>query len=86
MVKTPLMTKFEGKPEQLRIHIQEITRRMKNTGLYQEFQIRLQENDKPDEIPDEDWTQYHPLPWQTTNFWLMFPWSVLQHCFKNGKE
>jgi hypothetical protein len=34
MVKTPLMTKSEGKAEQLRIHIQEIIRRMTNQMRY----------------------------------------------------
>ncbi len=34
---------------------------MKNTGLYQECQIWLKENDKTDERSNEDWTQDHPL-------------------------
>jgi uncharacterized protein YqgV (UPF0045/DUF77 family) len=49
LVKTPLKTKFEGKAEQLLTHVQEFTRHVKNMGLYQEFQIKLQENDKPDD-------------------------------------
>jgi hypothetical protein len=40
LVEAPLKTEFDGKPDHLRTHIQEFTRRMKNTGLYQEFQIR----------------------------------------------
>ena len=43
LVKAPLKTIYDGKPEQLRTHIQEFTRRMQNTGLYQEFQIRTTE-------------------------------------------
>jgi hypothetical protein len=68
LVKAPLKSKFEGKPEQIRTHIQEFTRRMQNTGLCPEFQIRLQENDRPDAIPEDDWTLNHPLRWQTANF------------------
>jgi hypothetical protein len=68
LVKSPLKTKFEGKTEQIRTHIQEFIRRMHNTGLYQEFQIKLRENDKPDDIPEDEWTQDHPLRWQTANF------------------
>lgn len=41
---------------------------MQNTGLYQEFQIRTQENERPDDIPEDEWTQDHPLHWQTANF------------------
>jgi hypothetical protein len=37
LVKAPLKTKFEGKPEQLRTHIQEFIQRMQNTGLFSEF-------------------------------------------------
>jgi len=68
LVKAPLKTKFDGKPDHLRTHIQEFTRRMKNTGLYQEFQIRTQENERPEDIPEDEWTQDHPLRWQTANF------------------
>jgi hypothetical protein len=60
LVKAPLKTKFEGKPEQLLSHV-EFTHRMLNTGLYQDFQIRLEENVRTDEIPEEDWTMDHPL-------------------------
>jgi hypothetical protein len=66
--EAPLKTKFKRKSEQIRIHIQEFTCRMQNTGLYQEFQIRLQENDRLEEIPEDDWTLDHPLRWQTANF------------------
>jgi hypothetical protein len=68
LVKAPLKTKFDGKPEQIRTHIQEFTRRMQNTGMYPEFQIRLQQNDRPDDIPEDDWTLNHPLRWQTAIF------------------
>jgi len=34
LVKSPLKTKFEGKPEQVQNHIQEFIRRMKNSGLF----------------------------------------------------
>ncbi len=61
LVKAPLKTIYDGKPEQLRTHIQEFTRRMQNTGLYQEFQIRTTENPRPKEIPEEEWTDDHPL-------------------------
>ncbi len=40
LVKTPLKTKFEGKPEQFRTHVKEFTHRMQNTGLYHEIQIK----------------------------------------------
>jgi hypothetical protein len=84
LVKAPLKTKFEGKPEQIRTHIQEFTRRVQNTGLYPEFQIRLQENDRPDEIPEDDWTLNHPLRWQTANFLEKFSTvnltTLIQEC------
>jgi hypothetical protein len=68
LVKAPLKTKFDGTPDHLRTHIQESTRRMQNTGLYQEFQIRTQVNERPEDIPENEWTQDHPLCWQTANF------------------
>jgi hypothetical protein len=80
LVKAPLKTKFDGKQEQIRTHIQEFTCRMQNTGMYPEFQIRLQENDRPDEIPEDDWTLNHPLRWQTANFLENFstvPFEIL---------
>jgi hypothetical protein len=36
--------------------------------MYPEFQIRLQQNDRPDDIPEDDWTLNHPLRWQTAIF------------------
>jgi len=51
----------DGKPEQLRTHIQEFTRCMQNTGLYQEFQIGTTENVHPEEIPEDKWVEDHPL-------------------------
>jgi hypothetical protein len=48
LVKAPLKTIYDGKPEQLRTHIQEFMRRMQNTGLYQEFQICTTENAHPE--------------------------------------
>jgi hypothetical protein len=33
---------------------------MKNSGLYNEFQVKLDENPRPDEIAEEDWTVNHP--------------------------
>jgi hypothetical protein len=68
LVKAPLKTKFDGNPDHLRIHIQEFTRRMKNTGLYQEFHIRTQGNARPEDISEDEWIQDHPLRWQTANF------------------
>jgi hypothetical protein len=41
---------------------------MHNTGLFPEFQIRLNENARPEEISEDDWTLDHPLRWQTANF------------------
>jgi hypothetical protein len=61
LVKAPLKTIYDGKPEQLRTHIQEFTRCMQNTGLYQEFQIMTTENPRPEEIPEEEWTNDYPL-------------------------
>jgi len=54
LVKAPLKTKFDGAPDHLRTHIQELFRRMKNTGLYQEFQIRTQENERPEDISEDE--------------------------------
>lgn len=68
LVKAPLKTIYNGKPEQLQMHIQEFTRRMQNTGLYQEFQIRTTENARPDKIPINEWVEDYPLRWQTINF------------------
>jgi len=41
---------------------------MQNTGLFSEFQIRLSENPRPEEIPEDEWTNNHPLRWKTANF------------------
>jgi hypothetical protein len=41
---------------------------MKNSGLYNEFQVKLDENPRPDEIAEEDWTVNHPLRWKTVIF------------------
>jgi hypothetical protein len=61
LVKAPLKTIYDGKPEQLRTHIQEFARCMQNTGLYQEFQIQTTKNPRPKEIPEEECTDDHPL-------------------------
>jgi hypothetical protein len=66
-VKTPLQV-YNGKIENLWLHVQELTRCMKNTGLYKEFTVRTQENTWPPDIPEEQWTDDHPLRWQTANF------------------
>jgi hypothetical protein len=67
-VKTLLQAVYNGKIENLRLHVQEFTRRMKNTGLYKKFTVRTQENTRPPDIPEEQWTDDHPLRWQTANF------------------
>jgi hypothetical protein len=36
MVKAPLQTVYDGKVENLNLHIQDFTRRIRNTGLYKE--------------------------------------------------
>jgi hypothetical protein len=41
---------------------------MLNTGLYPEFQFRISENSRPDEIPINEWNDDHPLHWKTINF------------------
>ncbi len=51
-----------------RLHIQDFTRRIQNTGLYHKFTIRTQENQRPDDIPEDNWTQDHPLWWKTENY------------------
>lgn len=35
---------------------------MKNSGLYNEFQVKLDKNPHPDKIAEEGWTVNHPLP------------------------
>lgn len=68
LVKTPLKIIYYENPDHLRTHIQEFTRRMQNTGVYQEFQICTIENARPEEISEKDWADNHPLRWQTVNF------------------
>jgi hypothetical protein len=68
MVKAPLQTVYDGKIENLRLHIQDFTCRIKNTGLYHEFLICTTENPQPADIPDDTWTFDHPLRWQTANY------------------
>ncbi len=41
---------------------------MKNSGLYNESQVKLDKNPHPDEIAEEDWIVNHPLPWKTVIF------------------
>ncbi len=67
-VQAPLQTVYDGKIENLRLYIQDVTRRIQTTGLYKEFTIRLQENQRPIDIAEEDWTVDHPLRWNTANF------------------
>jgi hypothetical protein len=67
-VKAPLQTVYDGKIENLRLHIQDFTRRIQNTGIYKEFIIRTQENQRPNDILEDDWTVDHPLRWKTENF------------------
>jgi hypothetical protein len=53
LVKEPLKTVYDGKIENLRLHIQDFTRRIQNTGFYKEFIIKTQENPRPNDIdPD----------------------------------
>jgi hypothetical protein len=68
MVKAPLQTVYNGKIENLRLHIQGFTRRIKNTGFYHEISIRTTETPRPADIPDDAWTFDHPLRWQTANY------------------
>jgi hypothetical protein len=67
-VKSPLQTVYDGKIENLRLHIQDFTRRIQNTGLYKEFSVRTQENPRPNDIAEDAWTIDHPLRWNTENF------------------
>jgi hypothetical protein len=67
-VTAPLQTVYDGKIENLNLHIQDFTRHIRNTGLYQEFLIRTQENPRPADIAVNAWTLDHPLQWQTVNF------------------
>jgi hypothetical protein len=67
-VKRPLQTVYDGKNENLRLHIQDFTRRIQNTGLYNEFNVCTQENLCPNDINEDAWITDHPLRWQTENF------------------
>jgi hypothetical protein len=55
-VKAPLQTVYDGKVENLQLHIQDFTRHIKSTGLLKEFLIRTQENPRPNEIEENVWT------------------------------
>ena len=68
LVKAPLKTKYNGKLENLRTHILEFLRRMQNTGLYHEFEIRTRELSRPAEIDEDVWEFDHPLRWERINF------------------
>jgi hypothetical protein len=68
LVKAPLKTKYDGKLGNLRTHILEFLRRMQNTGLYHEFEIRTKELPRPAEIDEDVWTYDHPLRWERVNF------------------
>jgi hypothetical protein len=45
----------------LKTHIQEFTRRIQNSGLSHEFQIKTCEKTYREEFPEDDWTADHPL-------------------------
>ncbi len=68
IVKAPLQMVYDGKIENLCLHIQDFTCRIQNTGLSKEFLIRTQENPRPNDINEEYWTVNHPLQWQKGNF------------------
>jgi hypothetical protein len=84
-VKAPLQTVYDGKIENLRLHIQDFTRRIQNTGLYKEFSIRTQENPRPADIAAAVWTLDHPLRWQMANFLENFN-SVTLDALKQEKD
>jgi hypothetical protein len=84
-VKAPLQMVYDGNIENLRLHIQDFTRRIQNTGLYQEFSIRTQENPRPDDIAAAVWNLDHPLRWQTANFLENFN-SVTLDALKQEKD
>jgi uncharacterized protein YqgV (UPF0045/DUF77 family) len=83
LVKTPLKTKFEGKAEQLLTHVQEFTRHVKNMGLYQEFQIKLQENDKPDDNQMRTGHKIIHFIGKRRIFLTTSQQSVMKHFFNN---
>jgi hypothetical protein len=68
LVKAPLKTKYNGKFENLRAHILEFLRRMQNTGIYHEFELRTRELPRPAEIDEDNWDINHPLRWERVNF------------------
>jgi hypothetical protein len=84
-VKASLQTVYDGKIENLRLHIQDFTSRMQNTGLYKEFLIGTTENPRPVDIPMAQWTFDHPLHWQTANFIENFN-SVTLEALKQEKD
>jgi hypothetical protein len=84
-VKASLQTVYDGKIENLRLHIQDFTSRMQNTGLYKEFSIGTTENPRPVDIPMAQWTFDHPLHWQTANFIENFN-SVTLEALKQEKD
>jgi hypothetical protein len=84
-VKAPLQTVYDGKIENVRLHIQDFMRRIQNTGLYKEFSIRTQEDLRPEDINEEDWNLDHPLRLQLANFLENFN-SVTLEALKQEKE
>jgi hypothetical protein len=50
---------FDDKPELTRTHIQEFSRHMMNTGLFPEFQFRISENKRPEEIHEDQRVDEH---------------------------
>jgi hypothetical protein len=84
-VKDPLPTVYDGKVENIRLHIQDFTRRMQNTGLYKEFSIRTQENPRLVDIIAAQWHFDRPLHWQTANFIENFN-SVVLEALKQEKD
>jgi hypothetical protein len=67
-VTAPLQTIYDGKIENLRLFIQDFTRRVQNKGLYHEFSIRTTENPRSQGIHEQELTDDHPLRWQQANF------------------
>jgi hypothetical protein len=49
-------------------NIDDPARRMQNTGLYHEFEIKTRELPRPAEIDEDDWDLNHPLRWERVNF------------------
>jgi hypothetical protein len=84
-VKASLQTIYDGKIENLQLHIQDFNRHMQNTGLYKEFSIQTQENLRPVDINSAQWNFDHPLRWQTANFIENFN-SVTLDALKQKKD